>query len=113
MVCVLCVFARRPSRTSTPTTHPSRRGDAKPRPARYGSNFRNWVLFHANDYGRAGLEASKARTAKMNLLRNADELFAEVPNPSRRAEQRWHYVPTGSAPKRRQNAGFPKDTLGG
>ena len=56
--------------------------------AMYGSDFNNWVLFHANDYGRAGLGSSKARVAKMTLLADAEAMQAHAPG-AKRPRDRW------------------------
>ena len=83
--------------------------DAHTRDAMYGTNFANWVLFHANDYGRAGMASSKARAAKMNLLKDAMAMAARDPT-AKRPRDRWTYIATPHAPQRRP---FPRDTEGG
>ena len=72
----------------------------------YGTNFNNWVLFHANDYGRAGLESSKARIAKMKLLTDAENMVAQHAD-ARKPRDRWPYV----GPEERRV--FPSETEGG
>ncbi|KAH8069967.1 hypothetical protein JL721_5509 [Aureococcus anophagefferens] len=74
--------------------------------AMYGANFNNWVLFHANDYGRAGLESSKARIAKMKLLTDAENMVAQNAD-ARKPRDRWPYV----GPEERRV--FPSETEGG
>ncbi|KAH8082114.1 hypothetical protein JL720_8641 [Aureococcus anophagefferens] len=74
--------------------------------AMYGTNFDNWVLFHANDYGRAGLESSKARIAKMKLLTDAENMVAQNAD-ARKPRDRWPYV----GPEERRV--FPSETEGG
>ena len=83
--------------------------DAHTRDGVYGTNFDNWVLFHANDYGRAGMASSKARAAKMRLLDDAVAMAERRPG-ARAPRDRWTYVATPHAPRRRA---FPHDTEGG
>ena len=83
--------------------------DVHTRDGMYGTNFNNWVLFHANDYGRAGMASSKARVAKMNLLEDAENMARHSPT-AKRPRLRWPYVPTPTAPARRP---FPRGTEGG
>ena len=79
----------------------------------YGTLYRTWVMFHANDYGRAGLDGSRARVAKMNLLKDAEDMALERPN-HKRPSRRWIYVGTSqSKQKRSQRRVFPEDTEGG
>jgi len=50
--------------------------DSLTRDGMYGTGYNNWVLFHANRYGRADMRSSRARIAKMNLLSYAESLVA-------------------------------------
>lgn len=54
----------------------------------YGANVNDYVLFHANDYGRASLGAERARSAKMKLL---DDVSLMIANDQRAppTTKRW------------------------
>ena len=100
--------------------------DALTRDAMYGTGYNEWVLFHANRYGRAGNGASRARVAKMNLLAYAEALrqrrlqVAGAAPPYKVAsfaslapdapQTRWQHLDTKGSPLRRR---FPRDTEGG
>lgn len=62
----------------------------------YGANVEDYVLFHANDYGRATLGPDKARFAKLKLLTEVTLMIARDPHapptskrwPSRNTKKR-------------------------
>ena len=67
----------------------------------YGTGYNNWVLFHANRYGRADMRSSRARIAKMNLLSYAESLVARPFSMGREAPPFVGATPATLGDKRR------------
>ena len=54
----------------------------------YGLQEKEWIMFHANDYGRADLSPARARTAKMNLLADVTAIVRGDPSAVS-PQKRW------------------------